>query len=515
MLLRLDSETGPAGPEAEHFVQSALDALSAHIAILNDAGEIIGVNVAWREFASEIEFDHADSGIGLRYLAFCDHTSMYKPVNAWQIAAGIGDVISGKRDEFYLEYPCNIFPDQYWYVLSVSRFRVQGEKRVIIVHQDITELKHAQVDLAESRQEIQSVLDHISNAVFTVTPDGAIETCNPAAERIFGFRRNELVGMDITRLMSGSRYSRENLHELNGAHGRELVGKRRDGSEFPMYFDLTRMQVEKGHLYTVIVQDLTELKRMEAEMLEKERMRMALQKEQELRQVKNRFLSMMSHELRTPLASIRLSYDMLAQYGEQATEDERLLYLENIRVQVEHLSEVLGDVMCLTKLERSEVDFNPERCDLITFCRNIVESFQINHHHTHAIRFSCPDVAIIATIDKKLLRRALTNLIGNAIKYSPDGGNVEFLLQQVGDSASITLSDEGIGIPPEDAESLFDAFHRASNVGSLPGSGLGLAIVKQSVERHGGHIYLQPRQHIGSCFSIELPLHDPCANGRG
>ncbi len=218
-------------------------------------------------------------------------------------------------------------------------------------------------------------------------------------------------------------------------------------------------------------------------------------------------ISMMAHELRRPLASIRLSYDMLTHYGKRASDAECAQYLDNIRLQVEHLNEVVGDVMCLSKACRGELEFSPERGDLRTFCLDIVESFQVNYCHSHALLFECRAAEQFADFDRRLLRRALINLIDNAIKYSPHGGKVFFRLWQADERAHISVRDEGIGIPPGEAQYLFDVFHRASNVGCLPGSGLGLAIAKQAVEWHGGEIRLLPRAAPGSTFSIALPIY--------
>lgn len=236
--------------------------------------------------------------------------------------------------------------------------------------------------------------------------------------------------------------------------------------------------------------------------------------ERERQELNSQFITMMAHELRTPLASIRLSYDMLTHYDKRATEDERAQYLDNIRLQVEHLNEVVGDVMCLSKADRGELECNPQRGDLRTFCHNIVESFQINHCHSHKFKFECALTELIAEFDRRLLRRALTNLIGNAIKYSPRGGSVIFCIWQEDRNARISVSDEGIGIPPGEAACLFDAFQRASNVGCLPGTGLGLAIAKQAIEMHGGLISLPPQSNIGATFLVELPLLSECARDR-
>lgn len=510
----MDSQVGQSRGERELYLSLALDATSAHVAILDENGAIIGVNAAWREFVDDISFDHADSGVGLKYLAFCDRTAMYRPTHALQVASGISDVISGKRDCFEMEYPCNIFKDQYWYVLSASRFNFQDQKRILIVHQDITDLKHAQLELAESRRKIRSALDKISSGVFTVTSDGAIESCNPAAEHIFGYPHDELPGMKVAQLVGYPGLDGDGLRDSNMGKRLKMLGKRRDGSEFPMYVRIKKDQAEDRRWYTIVVQDRSDGKRVKVEPAENERLLFALRKKTELQDSRNRFLAMMSHELRTPLASIRLSHDMLAQYGAQASNDEKRLYLENIKVQVDHVKDILGDVMSLTAPETRALDFSPQRSDLITFCRDIIESFQINHHHTHHIAFACLDDEIIARFDRRLLRRALSNLLDNAIKYSPNGGHVEFDLRRDNEQALISVSDEGIGIPPEDVDALFDAFQRSSNVGSVPGTGLGLAIAKQAIEQHGGRIALLQPGAVGATFCIDLPLNPHLDNSR-
>lgn len=507
MLLPFDSDNHQMRPEAERFLQSALDALSAHIAILDDIGDIIGVNAAWRRFADNNQFTENAYGIGLNYLRVCDKSSQQNSSDAFLVASGIRDIISGHQEEFQLEYPCHSSMENRWFVVRVSSFRWQNDLRIIVAHQNVSELKNTQIELQESQKRIQAVLDNIANAVFTVRQTGEIETCNPAGTRIFGYDLEELIGMPIINLMTEPFNSRGAFHMLNGEHGHEIVGKRCDGNIFPMYFALSHMKLNDSSLYTVIIQDMTELKRMEAELLEKEKISIALDKERELRELKNRFLSMMSHELRTPLASIRLSYDMLKQYAHIATEEEKQQYLDNIQIQVEHLNEMVSDVLTLSKSERAEQGFNPESTDLITYCRDIIEAFQINHSQSHQIEFECPDRVITAEFDKKLLRRALTNLMSNAIKYSPQGGKVMFKLWLDASRVNIQIIDSGIGIPKEDVKRLFDPFHRAGNVGGLPGTGLGLAIAKQAIDLHDGSITFKSKAGKGTTFTIQIPLY--------
>lgn len=232
-----------------------------------------------------------------------------------------------------------------------------------------------------------------------------------------------------------------------------------------------------------------------------------LRAERQQRAHKDRCLSMISHELRTPLASILLSHDLLARYSEQATEEERLHYLDNIRQQVANLNEIVSDVVDLSKSTPAELDFSPARRDLLTLCRDIIESFELVHHQTHQFACHSPQAEITAEFDEKLLRRALSNLVGNAVKYSPDGGEIRLEVRLDGQLARITVTDTGIGIPADDAELLFMAFHRAGNVGSVPGTGLGLAIAKQAVELHGGDIEFTSELNMGTTFQVTLPRY--------
>jgi signal transduction histidine kinase len=232
----------------------------------------------------------------------------------------------------------------------------------------------------------------------------------------------------------------------------------------------------------------------------------ALEKERELRELKNRFLSMMSHELRTPLASISLSYDMLKKYGAVSTQEEKNQALDNIRQQVDYLTDMMSDVMTLSRSEAEGLQAMLEDADVTTFCRDIVEEFQFNYR-THQIEFECDEKNIRAAIDRKLLRRALTNLIINAMKYSPHNTFVIVSLARQGkDALLIRVQDSGIGIPEEDQPRLFEPFHRARNVNNIPGTGLGLPITKQAVELHDGDITFETGPS-GTTFSIVLPLN--------
>jgi PAS domain S-box-containing protein len=491
--------------EASEFIQSALDALSAHVAILDDRGEIIGVNAAWRLFAEKNKLKTANFGIGTNYIRICDISAELNSPDAALVAEGIREVIEGKINEFQLEYPCHSPYERRWFVVRISRFVWNQQIRLIVAHQNVSELKRVQLELQESKQAIEAILDNVNNGIISTDSRGYIETANRAAARIFGYEMTEFIGMPLEKII----FTNQDFRQLNGDLRYELEGIRKDGTRFPVEFSLSELRLNEGILYTCIIQDISLRKRMYAEIREREQVQMALEKERDLRSFKNRFLSMMGHELNTPLASISLSYDMLKKYRHLSTDEENEQALDNIQLQVGHLSEMVKDVMTLSRSEAEGLSIEPQDIDLITYCRDVVEEFQFNYHKTHQVEFECDERDIRAQIDRRTLRRVFTNLLSNAIKYSPQGGKVLFWLGADKEKklAIVRVSDSGIGIPEADIAQIFEPFQRASNSVGLPGTGLGLTIVKQVVELHRGHVEVESKPNEGTCFIIRLPLY--------
>lgn len=488
--------------EASQFIQSALDALSAHVAILDDSGEIIGVNVAWRDFAEENHFTLPDYGIGTNYLTVCENAARLNSPDAPLVAQGIRAVMEGSLNEFQLEYPCHSPAEKRWFVVRISGFQWYEQRRLIVAHQNVSELKRVQIELRESKQAIEAVLDNVNNAIISSDFNGIIETANRAASRIFGYELDELIGRPLQDLILID----GDFRNLNGDLRHEMLGLRKDGTQFPLEFSLNELQLNDGIHYTCIIQNISLRKRMDAEIRERERIEMALEKERDLRAFKNRFLSMMGHELNTPLASISLSYDMLKKYRHLSTEEENEQALDNIQQQVGHLTEIVKDVMTLSRSEAEGLTIEPAEIDLITYCRDVVEEFQFAYHKSHQVEFECEARDIRAQIDRRLMRRVFSNLLSNAIKYSPEGGTVSFGLEQKDGHVIVRVSDSGIGIPAKELAQLFEPFQRASNAIGIAGTGLGLAIVKQVVELHQGSVEVESKLGKGSSFRVRIPL---------
>ncbi|NDJ15796.1 PAS domain S-box protein [Myxacorys almedinensis] len=252
-----------------------------------------------------------------------------------------------------------------------------------------------------------------------------------------------------------------------------------------------------GHIGSCI--DITDRKQAEVEMQK------ALEKERELSELKSRFVSTASHEFRTPLSTILSSADLLEFYLGNCTVEKQLEHIERIQGAALNMNNLLSDVLVI---ERAEAKFEPTELDLQAFCQKLVAEMQLNdqdqHHVELQMQASADDTQ--ACMDTKLLRQILTNLLSNALKYSPVGSTVTLRLGCDRTSARFEVADEGIGIPPEDQGRLFEPFHRGTNVGAVSGNGLGLAIVKQSVDAHGGQVAIASHEKGGTTVCVTLPL---------
>lgn len=272
------------------------------------------------------------------------------------------------------------------------------------------------------------------------------------------------------------------------------------------------------------------LNKHQAEMV----IRGALEQEKENRKIKSNFVSMVSHEFRNPLSNIFTCTELLANYSHQLNETKKSEYINHIQNSVKYLDNLLSDVLLMGKAEIATFQFKPAPIDLENFCQNLVTEIKLSASEHHNIIFAiqsdrsvnaCDKHLItedsstaqnlqlltktkqLPYLDEKLLRHILTNLLVNAIKYSPQGGTVHFEVFCMQEEVIFRVQDEGIGIPEADQENLFTSFNRGSNVDKIPGNGLGLAIVKNYVDLHGGEISFASKIGLGTTFIVSLPSY--------
>ncbi|MGD1864673.1 MAG: ATP-binding protein [Phormidesmis sp.] len=260
-----------------------------------------------------------------------------------------------------------------------------------------------------------------------------------------------------------------------------------------------RIAVSAQDEVMVIFRDITERKQSEADI------RGALERQRELNEMKTQFVSMTSHEFRTPLTTILSSAELLEHYSEQWEKEKQLQYLQKIKVATKHMIELLNDVLLINKTEAGRLEFNPQPLVLNDFCKEVIEAIQVTTD-THTIQMHSQLCNAPMQLDRKLMRHILTNLLTNAVNYSPHGGEILLTVTHQNQEITLVVEDYGIGIPEESQATLFDSFVRGSNVGRISGTGLGLAIVKKSVDLHRGRIDCRSKVGEGTTFVVDLPL---------
>lgn len=250
-----------------------------------------------------------------------------------------------------------------------------------------------------------------------------------------------------------------------------------------------------------LLAEISERKRLEEELTR------LLEKEKELGELKSRFVSMASHEFRTPLTIILSSAELLGFYGDRWADEKRSQLLKRIQSAVGHMTGLLEDILILGKSEEAKIEVEPTRLNLAEFCREHLEEAGYHLISQHKINYTRPEAAVEAELDKKLLRHILTNLISNALKYSPGQAEIWLELAHEEQWAVIKVRDKGIGIPEEDMKHLFEPFHRAANAGEIGGTGLGLNIVKNFVELQGGQVRVESQLDAGTTVTVSFPCY--------
>jgi len=231
-----------------------------------------------------------------------------------------------------------------------------------------------------------------------------------------------------------------------------------------------------------------------------------LQVEKELGELKSRFVSMASHEFRTPLATILALTETLRAYRHRLTEEQIEQRLVKMQEQVDHLRDIMEDVLHLARLQARRAEFNPVQLDLDSLCRSVLDEFESQPVIRQRLVYSCDDALHEVKLDRKLMRQIISNLVSNAVKYSPNDTPIEITLAYQAAMLVLSVRDQGIGIPAADLKRLFEPFHRADNVGTIAGTGLGLTIAKESVELHAGTIAVESQVGIGTTFTVRIPL---------
>ncbi len=387
---------------------------------------------------------------------------------------------------------------------AVNRFDLsQGTVWVVM---DISRRKELESALLKTSSEREAILNTALVGI-VLTVGRRHEWVNDKFAEMLGYSREELIGQSTARIHPdndvwervGDEQQQALLSHGSFTHERQL--QRRSGEVFWVQMAgrcVRERDPDSGVIWTLI--DITERRQGEEET------RAALSSQRELNALRSRFVSMTSHEFRTPLAGILSSAELLRFYDARLSADDKLQIIETIEAGVHRMTGMLERVLLIGRAEARMVEFKPTPMALLAQCRSLMESARAQHPETLCMLVEdFPVVECEGVFDEQLLSQIFDNLLGNAIKYSPNGGDVCFRIRQEAQAVVFDVLDHGIGIPVDELPHLFDPFHRASNVGAIHGTGLGLAIVKSAVDLHGGTLSVRRVEGSGSQFTVRIP----------
>ncbi|MEL7035782.1 MAG: HAMP domain-containing sensor histidine kinase [Cyanobacteria bacterium J06592_8] len=229
------------------------------------------------------------------------------------------------------------------------------------------------------------------------------------------------------------------------------------------------------------------------------------QLEKELSELKTRFITTVSHEFRTPLTTISFSAGLLENYSAKISEAKKQTHFQRIKYGIDQMTSLLEDVVIIGKLEFGQCEVNLTLVNLEETCRSLIEKIQ-NKTDKHQITFQVQGSNLEGLFDEILLKQLINKILSNAVKYSPEGGEIQCELLNQNQQAILKIQDSGIGIPKSDQERVFSNFYRGTNIDTISGTGLGLSLVKKIVELHHGEVEIESEENQGTLVQVSLPL---------
>ncbi len=488
--VRKDAEKHLAHMEDRYH--GLLEAAPDAMVVVDQDGEIVLLNLqAEKQFGYRRDellgqkvTDVIPEGFAERLIA--DGTRTAAEALAQQIGTGI-ELVGRRKDGS--EFPIEIM---------LSPLESAEGILVTAAVRDISVRKDAEKHLAQMESRYRGLLEAAPDAMVVVGADEKIVLLNLQAEKRFGYRRDELIGQKITdiipegfaeRLIADNLRSAEDALAQQIGTGMELIGRRKDGSEFPIEIMLSPLESAEGILVTAAIRDISIRKKME--------------------RLKDEFIASVSHELRTPLTSISASLGLLMgrMASDLPTPVAHLISVAHSNSQ--RLVRLVNDILDIEKMDARQIVFNFKRVDVRQQVEQVVEA-NLEFAEACGVRilFDKDDDAVVdVRADPGRLVQVVTNLLSNAIKFSPADAEVALSVEKKSDVVRISVRDHGPGIAAEFKPRIFERFAQADATDARlrGGTGLGLSIVKQIVDRLGGKVSFADAPGGGTVFYVDLP----------
>lgn len=390
------------------------------------------------------------------------------------------------------------------------------------------------------QESLNALFEHTSEGILITNSEGRIIRCNPSSEKLFGYKKSELLTLCVEDLIPKNLVERHKHHRESynkNPHPRamgknmDLKALRADKSEFPVEISLSYFNREGELCVVAFIIDITERKKAEEKIIalnneleqkveertrilkealneleiSKQKLGESLQKEIDLNEMKSRFVAMASHEFRTPLSAILSSASLIGKYNKTEEDEKRQKHINRIKSSVTNLTLILNDFLSVGKLEEGKVYANYSLFNLKELHQECVSEMQVIKKENQVIIDGYEGLVKEVYLDKQMMKNIYLNLLSNAIKFTNEDKKITLLTKVDSENIEITISDEGIGIPKDEQPKLFQRFYRAKNAINIQGTGLGLSIVSKYVELMNGRIEFKSELILGTTFYIKLP----------
>lgn len=390
--------------------------------------------------------------------------------------------------------------------------------KFVAVETDVTVHKEYERNIVAIALELSSLIENANAVIIGVDENGLVNEWNKQAALVTGYAKNNLIGKKLIDFVEGEK--RQQVVKKYVAH--VLSGNSIELTEFEiinakgerdmLLLSATPRKNASGKIVGLIAvgQDITELTTyrhsLEKKVAERtEELNRSLEKEKELAALKSQFASTVSHEFRTPLSTIKVSVNHIRKYKARMSDSDVNTKIDVVLKQVEHMTHLLEDVLTISRAEGTKIQIAQLPVVIIEFFETLKDEVERMNKETHTVKLHFDMQQPVLHTDPDLLRNIFINLLNNAIKFSPDKTVVHLKVSQHYKEWRVRVQDEGIGIPAEDAQKIFEPFYRAPNATVIHGTGLGLSIVKKAVDLLGGTIDVSSTAGEGSVFSVTIP----------
>ncbi|HET9109030.1 MAG TPA: PAS domain S-box protein [Steroidobacteraceae bacterium] len=372
---------------------------------------------------------------------------------------------------------------------------------IVVVFRDVSERKRAEHEHAW----LAALIDSSEDAIISKTPDGIVTSWNPGATRLFGYEPAEIIGKPITTIIPPELHAQEIEILSRLRHGEriehyETVRVAKDGHRIDVSLTVSPIRSNDGTIMgaSKIARDITQRKRNERALREADRQ-------------KDEFLATLAHELRNPLAPICAAAQLLKSAKSLAPELRAATAI--LDRQARQMTHLVDDLLDMSRITSGRIRLHPEPLDLTALLRTVIETYrQSVEMGRHQVVLSTPSEPVHVNGDGIRLTQVLSNILHNAVKYTPPGGRIDIALRAEADQALVSVRDNGMGIPPEMLEHIFEPFAQLDRSFERPdgGLGIGLTLARKLIELHQGRI---EARSAGRGQGTEFLIHLPAVTG--